>query len=76
MEQLVEMIAKSLVTKPQEVKVDSHEEGRHIIINLSVNKDDLGKVIGKNGRIAKAIRNLVTCASKDSEKKYLVKIVE
>ena len=69
---LVEFIAKSLVDEPSEVKVavKADEAGEETTIELSVAKDDMGKVIGKQGRIAKAIRTVVRAASVKSEKKY------
>lgn len=74
-EALVLYIAKNLVDDPDSVKVTSKdsEEGR--VIELTVAKEDMGKVIGKQGRIAKAIRTVVRAASVKSETKYLVEIV-
>ena len=72
---LVEYIAKSLVDTPDEVKTNLNEDEEAITIELSVAKDDMGKVIGKQGRIAKAIRTVVRAASLKSEKKVLVEIV-
>lgn len=72
---LVEYIAKSLVDTPDEVKTNLNEDEEVITIELSVAKDDMGKVIGKQGRIAKAIRTVVRAASLKSEKKVLVEIV-
>ena len=72
---LVEYIAKSLVDTPDEVKTNLNEDEEAITIELSVAKDDMGKVIGNQGRIAKAIRTVVRAASLKSEKKVLVEIV-
>ena len=72
---LVEYIAKSLVDTPDEGKTNLNEDEEAITIELSVAKDDMGKVIGKQGRIAKAIRTVVRAASLKSEKKVLVEIV-
>ena len=74
---IVEFIAKSLVDEPSEVKVavKADEAGEETTIELSVAKDDMGKVIGKQGRIAKAIRTVVRAASVKSEKKYRVDIL-
>ena len=72
---LVEYIAKSLVDTPDEVKTNLNEDEEAITIELSVAKDDMGKVIGKQGRIAKAIRTVVRAASLKSEKKVVVEIV-
>ena len=72
---LVEYIAKNLVDDPDSVKVTSRQGEDSIIIELTVAKDDMGKVIGKQGRIAKAIRTVVRAASVKSETKYIVEIV-
>jgi predicted RNA-binding protein YlqC (UPF0109 family) len=74
--ELVKYIAESLVDKPEEVKVSQTEDEKSIIIELSVAREDMGKVIGKQGRIAKAIRAVVKAASTKSRKKYVVEIVE
>ena len=72
---LVEYITKNLVDEPNEVKLSTKEDEEAIAIGLSVAKDDMGKVIGKQGRIAKAIRTVVRAASVKSDKKFLVEIV-
>lgn len=74
--EVVEYIAKSLVDNPDEVKVNQVDGEKSIILELSVAPDDMGKVIGKQGRIAKAIRSVVKAASSRSKKKYVVEIVE
>ncbi len=63
MKELVEVIARSLVDHPEEVVVTEKKEGRTIRIKLHVAPSDMGKVIGRQGRIAKAIRTLVKSAS-------------
>ena len=75
MDELVLFIAKSLVDKPDEVKVEMHEDDDAFVIELSVDPSDVGTVIGKQGRIAKAIRTIVKAASVDAEKKYVVDIL-
>ena len=65
----------NLVDKPEEVKVVEKEGDRATIIELTVAPDDMGKVIGKQGRIAKAIRTVVKAASIREDKKYIVEIV-
>ena len=75
MDELVRYIASNLVSNPDEVKVDLIEGDRQIIIELRVAPDDMGKVIGKQGRIAKAIRTVVKAASLKENKKYVVDIV-
>ncbi len=75
MDELVLFIAKSLVDNPEAVKVEMREEDDAFVIELSVDPSDAGKVIGKQGRIAKAIRTIVKAASVDSQKKYVVDIL-
>ena len=75
MDQLVLFIARSLVDQPDAVKVKMREEDDAFVIELSVDPSDVGKVIGKQGRIAKAIRTIVKAASVDAEKKYVVDIL-
>ncbi len=74
MVELVRYIARSLVEKPD--AVDVREVDRHsIVIELRVDADDMGKVIGKQGRIAKAIRTVVKAASVNSPKPVFVEII-
>ena len=75
MKELVETIALALVDKPSEVVVTEAEENDEIVVTLHVAEDDMGKVIGKKGRIAKAIRSVVKAASSKSDKKVKVDIV-
>ena len=75
MDKLVEYIAKSLVDHPEAVRVTKREEDDSVIIELSVDPEDTGKVIGKQGRIAKAIRAIVKAASINDEKKVVVDIL-
>ena len=75
MKELVEVIAKALVGNPGEVVVTEKEEGRNIVVELHVAQSDMGKVIGKQGRIAKAIRSVVKAASSKDNKKVDVEIV-
>ena len=75
MKELVEIIAKALVEKPEEVSVNEFIDGDAVILELKVAEEDMGQVIGKQGRIAKAIRTVVKAASLKSDKKVVVKIV-
>lgn len=75
MKDLVEVIAKALVDKPEEVKVREIKGDKSIIIELSVAPEDVGKVIGKQGRIAKAIRTVVKSAAAKTDKKVIVEIL-
>ena len=74
MKELVEVIAKALVDNPNEVVVTESEKEDEIIIELKVASNDMGKVIGKQGRIAKAIRSVVKAASSKIDKKVIVEI--
>ncbi len=75
MKELVEVIAKALVDNPDEVVVTEKENGKNITVELHVAPSDMGKVIGKQGRIAKAIRSVVKAASSKDNKKVDVEIV-
>lgn len=75
MKELVEIIAKSLVDKPEDVSVTEILKEDSIILELRVNPDDMGKVIGKQGRIAKAIRTVVKAAAIKEEKRVVVEII-
>lgn len=75
MKELVEVIAKSLVDCPDEVVVTETEKEKAIVVELHVAPSDMGKVIGKQGRIAKAIRSVVKAAASKSDKKVIVDIV-
>lgn len=74
MKELVEVIAKALVDNPDEVVVTETEKENEIVIELKVASSDMGKVIGKQGRIAKSIRSVVKAASSRTEKKVIVEI--
>ena len=75
MQELLTFVAKSLVDHPDQVVV-RETEGEAIILELSVAEDDMGKVIGKNGRIAKAIRAVIKAATAKNSKPVYVEIVE
>ncbi|MCR5742604.1 MAG: KH domain-containing protein [Lachnospiraceae bacterium] len=74
MKELIEVIAKSLVDSPDEVVVTQTEEADEIIIELHVASSDMGKVIGKQGRIAKAIRCVLKAATVNEKKKVTLEI--
>ena len=76
MKELLEVIAKSLVEHPEEVVVTEKESGKSTVIELKVAQSDMGKVIGKQGRIAKAIRSVVKAAASKSDKKVIVDIMQ
>jgi len=74
MQELVIVLAKALVEKPEDVQVEAVEEEDRTILKLHVAKDDMGRVIGKQGRIAKAIRTIVKSAATREKKKVSVDI--
>ena len=75
MKDLVEVIAKALVDNPEEVVVTQKEEGRNTVLELHVAASDMGKVRGKQGRIAKAIRSVVKAAASRDKNNVDVEIV-
>ena len=74
MKELVEVIAKSLVDHPEEVVVTETENEKTIVVELKVAVEDMGKVIGKQGRVAKSIRTVVKAAASKDDKKVIVDI--
>ena len=76
MQQLITFIAKSLVDNPDDVQVTVTEEDDTILVDLAVAKDDLGKVIGKQGRTARAMRSLLSAAAGKEDKKSRLNILE
>jgi hypothetical protein len=76
MKELVEVLAKALVDHPEEVVVTETENEDTTIVELRVSPTDMGKVIGKQGRIAKAIRSLVKAAASKDDRKVIVDIVQ
>ena len=76
MKELVEVIAKALVDDPDSVVVNEREEKKTTILEVHVADSDMGKVIGKQGRIAKAIRSVVKAAAAKEDKKVIVDILD
>lgn len=76
MKELVAFIAKALVDRPEDVQVEEVEKEDMIVEELRVAKDDLGKVIGKQGRTARAIRTLLSATASKMEKRARLEIVE
>lgn len=76
MVELIETIAKALVDNPDEVEVRQVKKENLTVIKLKVSKDDMGKVIGKQGRIAKAIRSVLKAAATKEEKRVVLDIEE
>jgi len=76
MKDLIEYIAKALVDHPDQVKVSEVEGEKTSVIELTVAKEDLGKVIGKQGRTARAIRTILSAASTKIRKRSVLEIIE
>jgi len=76
MKELVEVIVKALVDDPEAVKVEEEVIDRHVNLELSVAEDDMGKVIGKRGRIAKSIRTVLKAAGIKEDKQVNLDIVD
>lgn len=74
--ELVEFIAKSLVDKADKVQVNAIESEKSTILELSVDENDVGKIIGKHGRIAKAIRTILSAVSNKTNKRVLLDIID
>ncbi len=74
MKELVEVIARTLVDHPEEVVVTESDNGKELVLELKVAPSDMGKVIGKQGRIAKAIRSVVKAAASRENKKVVLEI--
>lgn len=75
MKDLITVIAKALVDHPEDVRVNPVEHEQEIVYELSVHPSDIGKVIGKQGRIAKALRTVVTSAAVKEKKRVSVEII-
>ncbi len=76
MKELIEYIAKSLVDYPEKVEVNEIPGERTVVYELKVGEGDLGKIIGKEGRTAKALRTIVTAASMKAGKRAVLEILE
>lgn len=74
--ELVEYIVKSLVDKPEEVQIEEKEDERSIVLELRVGEGDIGKVIGKQGRIAKAIRTILSASVTKNGKHAVLEILD
>jgi predicted RNA-binding protein YlqC (UPF0109 family) len=76
MKDLLEYLAKALVDHPEDVQIEMIEGERSVILQLRVHQDDIGKVIGKQGRIAQALRTLVKAAATKQGKNAIVEILD
>ena len=76
MKELLQYIAKALVDNPDQVVVEEIMTQQTLVLELSVAKEDLGKVIGKKGRTAQAVRTILSCASAKEKKRTILEIIE
>jgi uncharacterized protein len=76
MRELVEFVAESLVDHPDEVRTRTHERDQQTIIELEVAPEDLGKIIGRQGRTARAIRTLLSAAGQKTRRRYSLDILD
>ena len=76
MRELIEFLAKSLVDHPDEVQTRVYERDQQTVVELEVDPADLGKVIGRQGRTARAMRNLLTAAGQKSRRRYTLDIID
>ena len=76
MKELIEQIAKAIDEKPEEVQVRGIEGEHAVVIELRVAKEDLGRVIGKQGRTAKSIRTILNAAASRTNRKVVLEIIE
>lgn len=76
MKELLEYIAKALVDHPEDVEIEMIEGERSVILQLKIHPDDIGKVIGKQGRIAQALRTVVKAAATKEGKNAIVEILD
>lgn len=76
MKDLVEFLAKSLVDSPDDVRTTTFERGQETVVELEVAQPDLGKVIGRQGRTARAIRSILSAAGQKARRRYVLDIVD
>lgn len=76
MTELVQRIVRGLVDHPEEIEIDTREDGDQTVIELRVARPDLGKVIGKQGRTARSIRTLLAAAGERDDRRYVLDILE
>lgn len=74
--ELVEFMARSLVDHPEQVEVEEHDEDQALVMELKVAKEDLGKVIGKQGRTARSMRTILAAASQKVDRRSILEILE
>ena len=73
---LMAHLAKALVDAPDEVEAEAFDEGDHIVVELVVAEEEVGKIIGRQGRMARSLRTIMTAAALKTRKRYQLEIVE
>ena len=76
MKELLEVLVKNLVNHVDQVEVEKEEDENNIILKLTVAKDDIGKIIGKNGKVIRSIRTIIKAGAFKTKKRVAVEIVE
>lgn len=74
--ELIKFIVESFAEKPEAIEYDINDDGKHVDVKITLDASDMGKVIGRQGRIAKSLRTLVRAGSQKENKKYNVEIIE
>lgn len=74
--ELIKFVVESFAKKPNEIEYDIVEEGKNVTVKIVLDASDMGKVIGRQGKIAKALRTLVRVGSQKEDKKYNIEIIE
>ena len=74
--ELIKFVVESFAKKPNEIEYDIIEEGKNVTVKIVLDASDMGKVIGRQGKIAKALRTLVRVGSQKEDKKYNIEIIE
>ena len=73
---MIERIAKALVDAPSEVFVEEYEDGDETVVELEVSENEVGKIIGRSGRVARALRTVLSAAGAKQDKRYALEIIE
>ena len=73
---MIEYVAKAIVEAKDDVFIDEYEDGDETVIELEVAESDLGRIIGRSGRVARALRNLLSAAGSKLDKRYALEIIE
>jgi uncharacterized protein len=73
---LVELMAKALTDKPSEIEIDAFDDGPEHVVELGVAEEDMGRVIGKSGRTARALRTILGAAGRKADKQFVLDILD